>query len=148
MIIQKFKWAAPALIHSLLALGAGAALAQDSTIVDVNMPCGVAGTPACKVEIETSALPSPALTASSASISADFSLINIAAPTLSFAFPFQQIACNNVGKTSANLSHGRVVSLDVDYCKVSNVYNDVASLLAYVLTAGYLINLAFRPRGE
>lgn len=146
-MINILKWATPALFCLSLSLGAGVAHAQDSTVVDVNMPCGVAGTPPCKVEADTSGLPSAALSASDASLSPDFSIISIAAPSLSFAFPFQKVSCNQTAPT-ASLAGGRSVTLSVDYCKVAGVVNDVASILAYVLTAGYLINLAFRPRGE
>ena len=138
-----FQRAAPALLITFMA---GAAHAQTETVI-VNMPCGVAGTPACVVEVDPSGLPSAALEASAASLSPDFSLINIATPSLSFAFPFQKQGCNQTAP-AVNLSGGRSVALTVDYCKVANVFNDVASLLAYILTAGYLIHLAMKPRGE
>lgn len=127
-----------------LALCMPAVHAQETTTVIVDMPCGVAGTPACNVAIDAASVPSPALSASEASITADFSIINIAAPSLTFAFPFQRNAtCSQPAKT-AQLT-GRTVSLSVDYCKAVGVFTDVMSFLAYVTTAGYLIHLAFKP---
>lgn len=119
---------------------------QETVVVDVQMPCGVSGTPACVVEIDTAGLPSPALSASEASVSPDFNLINIVAPSLTFVFPFQQVSCNQAGVTRT--VGGRSVTLQVNYCKVAAIVNDVASLLAYFFTAGYLIFLAFKPRGD
>jgi hypothetical protein len=123
-----------------------AAFAQETVIIDVQMPCGVVGTPACVVEADTSGLPTPTLQASDATLTPDFSLINIAAPSLTFVFPFQKASCSQAGVTRT--VNGRSVTLQVDYCKAAAVVNDVASLLAYFLTAGYLIFLAFKPRGD
>lgn len=122
------------------------AFAQESVTIDVHMPCGVPGTPPCIFEPDVTALPAPALSASEPTLSPDFSLINIAVPSLTFAFPFQQVSCNQAGVTRT--LNGRSVTLQIDYCKVANVVKDVASLLAYFLTAGYLIFLAFKPRGD
>lgn len=140
MISPKFKFiviliAFPAILY-----------AQESVVVDVQMPCGVEGTPACVVEVDSSSLPSPALAASEPSLTPDFSLINIVAPSLTFVFPFQQVSCNQSGITRT--VGGRSVTLQVNYCKVAAIVNDVASLLAYFFTAGYLIFLAFKPRGD
>jgi hypothetical protein len=130
-----------------LLLYASAVQAQDSTTVNVEMPCGVAGTPACIFEPVTTDLGPSSLTVEDASTTFNSSLISIAGHEISFAFPFQKTSCSQPAET-ADFVNGPSVSLSVDYCKVANVYNDVASILAYVLTAGYLINLAFKPRGE
>jgi hypothetical protein len=122
------------------------AFSQETVVVDVQMPCGVEGTPACVVEVDSSSLPSPTLDASAPTLTPDFSLISIAAPSINFVFPFQQVSCNQQGITRT--VNGRSVTLQVNYCKVASVVNDVASLLAYFLTAGYLIFLAFKPRGD
>jgi hypothetical protein len=120
--------------------------AQENVIIDVKMPCGVTGTPACVVQTDTSGLPAPTLQASEPTFTPDFTLINISAPQLTFVFPFQQTSCNQAGVTRT--VNGRSLTLQVDYCKAATVVNDVASLIAYFLTAGYLIFLAFKPRGD
>lgn len=124
------------------------AFAQDTTTtVEVDMPCGVAGTPACIFEADTSNLPPPDLSVDDATSSFDSSLISIAGHELTFVFPFQKTSCS-VSSESVSMRTGPSLSLPVDYCKAANVFNDIASVIAYVLTAGYLINLAFKPRGE
>lgn len=122
------------------------AFAQENVIVDVQMPCGVDGTPACVVQADLAGLPAADLETEEPTLTPDFSLINISAPSLSFVFPFQKVSCSQAGVTRT--VNGRSVTLQVDYCKAAAVVNDVASLLAYFLTAGYLIFLAFKPRGD
>lgn len=147
-MINYYSRAALALLFTI-SFWASAAHAQEeggTVTVDVQMPCGVAGTPPCAVEIDSSSLPSPVLSASEPTISPDFSIISIVAPSLTFTFPFQNVSCSVIGVSRTVL--GRSTLLTIDYCKVANVINDVASILAYFLTAGYLIHLAFKPRGE
>jgi hypothetical protein len=145
-MINLNAWARAAFLTTQIFILAASAQAQESTTVIVQMPCGVAGTPPCDVQLDATGLVSPALAASDASLNPNFNLISIAAPSLSFAFPFQNTGCTVTSPTRSVM--GRSTSLGIDYCKVSGVVIDVASILAYFLTAGYLIHLAFKPRGE
>lgn len=135
------------LVYLVFFVLSSAAYSQETTTVEVDMPCGVAGTPACIFEADTSNLPSPDLTVDDAESTFNSSLINIASNELTFTFPFQKTSCS-VAAESVSLRTGPSLSMPVDYCKAANVFNDIASVIAYVLTAGYLINLAFKPRGE
>ena len=118
--------------------------AQETVTVDVQMPCGVAGTPACFVQMDSSGIPSAELNISDPVINPDFSIINILTPAFEFTFPFQKTSCNVQSVTQTILN--RPSPLNIDYCKFANIVNDVCSIMAYFITAGYLINLVFKSR--